>query len=167
MAADTTGLSLREHLEQLGELLRAALDYRVDIVVDVAPGCPDVAVAGQPLRAALVELVANARDAMPDGGRLMLRAGRCRATTRAVRPRGMDELGDWVAVSVADTGNGMSTEQRERATDAGYSTKVRPRGGGCGLTRTVGFARGAGGTLSICSAPGAGTVVTLYLPRAQ
>lgn len=71
---------------------------------------------------------------------------------------------NWVALGVVDTGCGMSVDEREHAADPGFSTKPGPRNGGVGLTRATRFAQDAGGTLSICSAPGAGTVVTLYLP---
>lgn len=165
MPADITGLSLRSQLEQFAELLRGVLDHRIDVRVDVADGCPDVRVAPRPLRGALVELVANARDAMPEGGMLLLSARVRSAATRPAGFRASDGANGWVALSVADTGCGMTVEQREHAAEPGFSSKLRPRGGGCGLTRAAALARSAGGTLSICSAPGAGTVVTLYLPR--
>lgn len=163
MTVKTRGLSLHDELHQFGGLLRGALDVHITVQVDVADGCPDVAVAADALREALVELVANARDAMPDGGKLMLRARPCASSNGGVR-RPASGANDWVALSVADTGCGMSVEEREHAADPGFSTKQHARNGGWGLTRATQLARNAGGTLSICSAPGTGTVVTLYLP---
>ena len=161
MTVKAKGLSLHAQLHQFGELLRGVLDVHIDVRVDVADGCPDVAVAADALREVLTELVVNARDAMPEGGRLLLWARTCSPATGRVRSRGGN---NWVALSVADTGCGMSVEEREHAADPGFSTKPSPRNGGWGLTRATQLARNAGGALSICSAPGTGTVVTLYLP---
>lgn len=163
MSSRATDLCLRSQLYELGEQLRRVLDASIRVRVVVADDCPDCAAAGDALRAALIELVANARDAMSGVGTLTVQAGPCSEALRAC-PFDAATAQRWVAVSVADTGCGMTVVEREHAADPGFTTKPSPRGGGWGLTRAAGFARAAGGTLGIGVAPGGGTVVTLYLP---
>ncbi len=115
------------------------------------------------LEIAVLNLVNNARDAMPNGGRLMIE------TANAVLED--DELGgelparEYVAISVSDTGIGMSTETAARAFDPFFTTKPIGRGTGLGLSMVYGFARQSGGHARIVSAPGRGARVTIYLPR--
>lgn len=150
MTVKAEGVSLHSQLHQFGELLRHVLDVHIEVRVDVADDCPDIAVSADALREVLIELVVNARDAMPEGGRLLLRARRCSSANGGVRSGGGNE---WVALGVADTGCGMSVEEREHAADRGFSTKPGPRHGGVGLTRATRFARDAGGTLSSAARP--------------
>ncbi|HEY3949573.1 response regulator [Phenylobacterium sp.] len=113
------------------------------------------------LELAVLNLAINARDAMPDGGRLTIR------TRIQTAPTGdpLLEAGDYVALSVADTGEGMSPEVAERAFDPFFTTKQVGQGTGLGLSQVYGVARQAGGAARIESAPGTGTVVTLFLRR--
>ncbi|MBS0333677.1 MAG: response regulator, partial [Proteobacteria bacterium] len=115
------------------------------------------------LELAVLNLAINARDAMPDGGRLTI-STRLR-TVRAGDPA--LEEGDYVELSVADTGQGMSREVAERAFDPFFTTKEVGRGTGLGLSQVYGVARQAGGAARIDSTPGLGTVVTLFLRRSD
>jgi CheY-like chemotaxis protein len=117
---------------------------------------------------ALLNLVLNARDAMPDGGTLTLRTRRA-----VIRPGGLagpegERLrpGPYLAVSVQDTGSGMDPETRRRALEPFFTTKPVGRGTGLGLSMAYGFVRQSEGTLIIDSEPGHGTTVSLYLPLA-
>ena len=115
------------------------------------------------LELAVLNMAINARDAMPDGGRLTI-------TTAIRRIEDGDpvlEAGDYVDLSVADTGEGMSPEVIERAFDPFFTTKGIGKGTGLGLSQVYGVARQAGGTARIDSAPGGGTVVTLLLRRSS
>ena len=115
------------------------------------------------LETAMLNLVVNARDAMPDGGLIRLQAG-----NESVGQSFSDELtaGDYVVLSVEDTGYGMSAETLEKACDPFFTTKDPGEGPGLGLSLAYGFARQSGGLLQIDSAKGRGTTVRLYLPRA-
>jgi signal transduction histidine kinase len=114
----------------------------------------------------ILNLAINARDAMPDGGRLTI-------ATRDLRlndaPAGLAEFspGDYVALSLRDTGVGMSEEVRSRAVDPFFTTKPLGKGTGLGLSMTFGFVRQSGGYLVIESAPGKGSEITIYMPRTE
>ncbi|MBW8813136.1 MAG: response regulator [Caulobacterales bacterium] len=107
------------------------------------------------LTSAMLNLCINARDAMPEGGRLIL---------RAARQEGPD--GPMAALSVEDTGEGMTPEVRARATEPFFTTKPEGAGSGLGLSMVYGFAAQSGGRLDIESAPGRGSRVTIRLPQA-
>jgi PAS domain S-box-containing protein len=113
--------------------------------------------------AAVMNLVINSRDAMPLGGRITVRAVNLSA---ADLPRDVDlASGDYVALTVEDTGDGMTPEIAARAFDPFFTTKEVGKGTGLGLSMVHGFAMQSGGGLRLESAPGVGTCVTLYLPR--
>jgi len=112
------------------------------------------------LEIAVLNLAINARDAMPEGGDLTI-------ATAVRRTRGDAELaaGEYVDLSVADTGSGMPAEVAARAFDPFFTTKGVGKGTGLGLSQVYGMARQAGGTVRIESRPGAGTTVRICLPR--
>jgi signal transduction histidine kinase len=113
--------------------------------------------------AAVMNLVINARDAMPNGGRITVRTANLAATDL---PGDVDlGPGDYVLLAVEDTGEGMTQEVAARAFDPFFTTKEVGKGTGLGLSMVHGFAAQSGGGLRLESAPGAGTCVTLYLPR--
>ena len=116
--------------------------------------------------AALLNLVVNARDAMPGGGKLRIATG-CK-TVGAAEAKRMSGIapGDYVTVSVADIGEGMSRDVLTRVFEPFFTTKEVGKGSGLGLSQVYGFVTQSGGHVAIDSKPGAGTTVTLYLPQA-
>ena len=116
------------------------------------------------LENAVLNLSINARDAMPDGGRLTTETANIRLDEPAARERDMAP-GEYVAVGVADTGVGMAPDVVARAFDPFFTTKPIGMGTGLGLSMIYGFARQSGGQARIDSEPGRGTTVRLYLPR--
>jgi len=114
------------------------------------------------LELAILNLAINARDAMLAGGKLTI------GTKNIVRTRGLPPLdpGDYVMISVADTGTGMSEEVRSRAFEPFFTTKEVYKGTGLGLSMVYGFAKQSGGTVTIDSEIGNGTTLRIYLPRA-
>jgi CheY-like chemotaxis protein len=113
---------------------------------------------------ALLNLAINARDAMPEGGKLTI------ATKNVTRGSGSRrppfDPGDYVMISVADTGSGMTEEVRSRAFEPFFTTKGTGKGTGLGLAMVYGFVKQSGGTITIDSEIGRGTVFRIYLPRA-
>jgi signal transduction histidine kinase len=135
------------------------------IEISVTP-CPDLQIRVDPvgLGSALLNLVINARDAMPSGGRI-----RIEAQALAVGPSPSEMLpclpaGNYVVISVSDNGAGMAPEVVAHAFEPFYTTKEKGRGTGLGLAMVHGFAHQSGGTATIYSLPEAGTTVRLYLP---
>ena len=116
------------------------------------------------LENALLNLCINARDAMPDGGQLVIETANAAVDQRAGRERDM-EPGQYVAISVTDTGTGMPADVRLHAFDPFFTTKPKGQGTGLGLSMVYGFAKQSGGQARIYSEVGAGTTVRIYLPR--
>lgn len=112
----------------------------------------------------VLNLSVNARDAMPDGGRLTIETVNRTLDAAEAAELGL-AAGDYVALTVADTGSGMSDEVAARAFDPFFTTKGVGKGTGLGLSQVFGFARQSGGHVAIDTAPGRGTRVTLLLPR--
>jgi len=140
-------------LHDLVSMLRRTVIETIDIQLEVpALLWPTLVDPGQ-LEAALLNLALNARDSMPTGGQLLLRAEN--------RPGG--QAGDRVVIEVCDTGSGMASDVLARAFDPFFSTK---RGSGLGLSMVQGFVTQSGGTILLASQPGYGTKVQLELPRA-
>jgi PAS domain S-box-containing protein len=116
------------------------------------------------LENAILNLCINARDAMPDGGRLTIETANIFLDERAARERDTPP-GQYVAVCVTDTGTGMTPEVAARAFDPFFTTKPTGQGTGLGLSMIYGFAKQSGGQVRIYSEEGAGTTVRIYLPR--
>jgi signal transduction histidine kinase len=114
----------------------------------------------------LLNLVINARDAMPAGGRLQIKTGNVTLDADAAKAASA-EPGDYVTVSVADTGTGMTPEVREMAFEPFFTTKPIGSGSGLGLSQIYGFVRQSHGHVTLESTLGEGTTVTIYLRRAE
>jgi signal transduction histidine kinase/ActR/RegA family two-component response regulator len=158
-AIDTNAIirGMQELLHRMiGPLVRISLDFEDDL-------WPAMADSAQ-LEMALLNLAVNARDAMPLGGELIVQTRR----VSGAPPGQAADLapGDYVMVSVADTGSGMPDHVRARAFDPFFTTKGPGKGSGLGLSMVHGFAKQVGGTASIESVPANGTTVRLYLQRA-
>ncbi|HYE00889.1 MAG TPA: response regulator [Alphaproteobacteria bacterium] len=151
-------------LSTMADLLRRTLGESIAIDVKLAPNVARVFVDPAQLESALLNLALNARDAMPEGGRLRLMA-----ENRIVRPHGRSPFdvppGAYVEISVSDTGTGMSEETLRRAFEPFYTTKPVGQGTGLGLSMIYGFAKQSGGDVRIESQAGEGTNVRLLLPK--
>ncbi|MGY1457647.1 PAS domain S-box protein [Luteimonas sp. A534] len=149
-------------LQDVEQVLRRTLGDSVHLRLELAPDLSTAHVDAGQLEAALLNLALNARDAMLQGGEIVVAA--------AIAEIGGDRSGTGLAagrylrLAVRDSGSGMPPEILARAMEPFYTTKGRERGSGLGLSMVYGFALQSGGNLEIDSAPGAGTEVTLYLP---
>ncbi|NQU73072.1 MAG: PAS domain S-box protein [Rhodospirillales bacterium] len=159
-------IELGELASDMFEMLRSTLGESIEIDVDVADGIWDAMADKGQTEGALLNLAINARDAMPEGGRITIRAGNHTMSDREAARLDISP-GDYVAISVIDTGSGMASHVVEHAFDPFYTTKEVGRGTGLGLSMVYGFVKQCGGSVEIDSEPGRGTNVTLYLPRAE
>jgi PAS domain S-box-containing protein len=154
-------------LDSLTDMLRRTLDQRIRIEVALPASRLDVLADPGQLESALLNIAINARDAMPAGGTLRFSAEVCAALPETTAA----DLGDgaradrFVAISIADSGAGMTAETRERAFEPFFTTKEPGRGTGLGLSTVYGFIRQSRGAVTLDSAPGRGTTVSLFLPR--
>lgn len=165
-------LDLRERIgamrESLQRILGDAIEIRLGSCADLWPTLADPA----QVESTLLNLCLNARDAMPNGGRLLLKLDNEHvdsAPLSAAKEAATSKLaaGDYVRLTVTDSGEGMGEDILERAFDPFFTTKAVGQGSGLGLSMVYGFATQSGGDVRLHSAPGAGTTVTLYLPRAE
>jgi len=157
-------IDLTERLPELKDMLSRSL--RDDITIEVVVPDQSCAVKVDPseLELALLNLAVNARDAMPNGGALSITAKPVALEGKAAE-EGLS--GAFVAIRVADTGGGIPPDILPHVFEPFFTTKEIGKGTGLGLSQVYGFAKQSGGTATITSAVGRGTVITLYLPRTQ
>ncbi len=147
-------------------LLKRTLERNIDL--EICPAVEPCIIEADPvqLELAILNIVLNARDAMVDGGRLVIETGRVNLD-HSVNSSNIDvDPGDYVVISVSDTGPGMTPEVREKAFEPFFTTKATGKGTGLGLSMVFGFAKQSGGHARIYSEPGVGTTVRIYLPCA-
>jgi PAS domain S-box-containing protein len=152
-----------EHIAHTHALLRNSLTPNMAIANSVAPGLWPISVDPPSFDLALLNLVMNARDAMPDGGMITVTAENVRLQPGDVTA---DLAGEFVAIAVSDTGVGIPEDVLPNVFDPFFTTKEPDKGTGLGLSQVHGFANLSGGAVAISSRLGRGTTVTLYFPRA-
>jgi len=148
-------------------MLRRTLGEHISLSTVLAPDLWQVKVDPTQAESSLVNLAINARDAMSKGGKLVVETRNSRM--EEIRSGDTIELphGDYVQISVSDTGTGMPAEVRDRAFEPFFTTKTRGHGTGLGLSMVYGFAKQSGGHVTIYSELDHGTTINIYLPRAN
>jgi len=160
-----TAVDASQLIRRLSELLRRTIGGTVDFEVDPAIGLwPTYADVGQ-LESALVNLCVNARDAMGEGGKLVVSTANVKLDRAYTATHPDVAAGDYVQITVRDSGAGMPPEVRDRAFEPFFTTKATGKGTGLGLSQVYGFVKQSGGHVAIESEMGRGTAVCLYLPR--
>ncbi|HEY1723208.1 MAG TPA: PAS domain-containing protein, partial [Magnetospirillaceae bacterium] len=149
------------------ELLPRTLGEAIGVKVELAPDLWRCEADPAQLQNALLNLAINARDAMPDGGKLTIEANNARLDDDYTTRNAGVTPGDYVALSVSDTGTGMAPEVLAHAFDPFFTTKEVGKGSGLGLSMVYGFAKQSGGHANIYSEVGHGTMVRIYLPRSM
>ena len=162
---DPRPTGIAEELARLKEMVARLLGKGIVVEIDCQEGLWPVYVDVSQLEAAIINLVINARDAMPEGGTLRISSRNLERSDGAIWRLGLTG-GDYVELAVADSGSGMPPEVQARAFEPFFTTKHPGKGTGLGLSTIYGFVQQSGGTAAIESEAGAGTTVTLYLPRA-
>jgi PAS domain S-box-containing protein len=156
-----------ELVDGMRNLLRRTLGENVELAVEHAADIAQVLVDPAQFESALLNLCINARDAMPGGGKLMIETANVILDQNYTEQRADVVPGDYVRISISDTGTGMSAEDAARAFEPFFTTKARGQGTGLGLSMVYGFVKQSGGHVAIYSELGHGTVVTLYLRQAR
>ena len=149
----------------MSELLHRTLDETIGIEVALADGPWRTEVDPTELEGAILNLAVNARDAMPGGGRIVI--GTANATLDAAAVAGLADVtaGDYVAITLTDSGTGMDERTLAHAFEPFFTTKPVGEGTGLGLSQVYGFVKQSGGHVTIDSTVGHGTTIVLYLPR--
>jgi PAS domain S-box-containing protein len=161
---DPRPVNVNNLVSEMAELIRRTVGPSVEMEVIGAHEVWLTLVDSNQLENALLNLCINARDAMPDGGRLTIETGNQVLDERAARERDLPP-GQYVSLYVTDTGTGMTPDVIARAFDPFFTTKPIGEGTGLGLSMIYGFALQSGGQVRIQSEPGRGTTMCLYLPR--
>jgi PAS domain S-box-containing protein len=149
----------------MSEMLRQTIGEQIEIETVLAGGLWKTHIDAPQLENAIVNLCVNARDAMPDGGKLTIETHNCHLDENYAASNPEVSAGQYVLVSVTDCGHGMPAEVIERAFDPFYTTKEVGKGTGLGLSQVFGFVKQSGGHIKIYSEISQGTTVKLYLPR--
>ncbi len=151
-------------IAEMEEIIDRTLGPTIEVNVVSANGLWPILVDAPQLENALLNLCINARDAMPEGGRLTIETGNKALDARAAAAQDLPP-GDYVSLCVTDTGTGMAAEIIERVFDPFFTTKPIGEGTGLGLSMIYGFVRQSGGQVRVYSEVGQGTTMCLYLPR--
>jgi signal transduction histidine kinase/CheY-like chemotaxis protein len=149
----------------LSELLNRTLGEKVSIETVASAGLWQTAVDTPELESSIINLAINARDAMRYGGKLTIETGNAFLDEHYCEAFEDLKPGQYVMISVTDTGSGMPKDIVEKATEPFFTTKPAGQGTGLGLSQVYGFVKQSGGHLRIYSEPGEGTTVKIYLPR--
>lgn len=161
------GLNVNDRIADAVIIYQRALNENISLELELSPDIREAFVDPGEFDSALLNLVINARDAMPSGGKLRistcnLKFGRGdRKTHPSAHP------GDYILLSVSDTGTGMTQEVQEKAMTPFFTTKEPGKGSGLGLSSVFGFAGQSGGFVTIESEDGAGSTINIYLPQAH
>ena len=158
-------LDIRTAVAEIAVLLRSLIGSQVELHLELADGPLCVQADESQIEQVVLNLVVNARDAMPEGGKVILSADRFTVDKSATGVhRGMPE-GNYVRIAVRDTGVGMDTATQARIFDPFFTTKALGKGTGLGLATVYGVVKQSGGWIWVDSAPGAGTIFEIMLPE--
>lgn len=153
-------------LQDMDELLRRVLGETVELVTHISPTLWNTFADPSQVENVILNLAINARDAMAGRGRLVVEAANIHLQQGDARLGEDIAAGEYVMLSVIDTGVGMASEVREQAFEPFFTTKPEGQGTGLGLSMVYGFVKQSGGQISLSSESGRGTMIRIYLPRA-
>ncbi|HKX92289.1 MAG TPA: GAF domain-containing protein [Sphingomicrobium sp.] len=158
-------LDINRLIPGMSELLHRTLGETIEVESVLAPRLWTVEADPNQLENAIINLAINARDAMPDGGKLTIETANTHLDHSYAAHNPEVSVGQYAVICISDTGVGMDAETAARAVEPFFTTKEVGRGTGLGLSMVYGFVKQSGGHVKIYSEPGQGTTVKMYLPR--
>jgi PAS domain S-box-containing protein len=162
---DVRALDVNKLIASMEDMLRRSLGEQINLSVSLGAGLWVAMSDANQLESALLNLAINARDAMPTGGTLTIESANATITPKEARAGKDLNPGDYVVVSVTDTGVGMPPDIVAKVFEPFFTTKPIGQGTGLGLSMIYGFAKQSGGNVQIESTVGVGTTISLYIPR--
>ena len=160
-------LDVNRTVAEMSRILRSTLGEHITIETVLAGGLWPALIDQSQLESAVLNLAINARDAMPEGGKLTIETANAFLDEAYARTDSSVTPGQYVLLAITDTGVGMPRDVIERAFDPFFTTKAPGQGTGLGLSQVHGFLKQSGGHVKIYSEPGGGTTIKLYLPRSR
>jgi two-component system cell cycle sensor histidine kinase/response regulator CckA len=152
-------------LKDVGKMLARVLEANIDFRIETQPNLARVKADQGQLEQAILNLAVNARDAMPAGGMLVLEAHNCSFERSHTWQHSSLDPGDYVVLSITDTGTGMNAETQRRVFEPFFTTKSPGKGTGLGLSMVYGVVKQSGGAISVSSELGKGTTFKIFLPK--
>ncbi|MDP3690801.1 MAG: ATP-binding protein [Bradyrhizobium sp.] len=162
---DPKPIDVNQTLAGMSDFFRRTLGENIDLEVVGGAGLWQVEIDVSQMEAAILNLVVNARDAMSDAGKLTIETSNSFIDEHYARQHADVQPGQYVLISVSDTGPGMPLSVQEKAFDPFFTTKEPGQGTGLGLSQVYGFVKQSGGHVKIYSEVGEGTTIKIYLPR--
>jgi signal transduction histidine kinase/DNA-binding response OmpR family regulator len=166
-ALEPRSVDLARVIHAMTDMLRRTLGEQIEVEAVIAGGLWNTLADPNQIENAILNLAINARDAMPDGGKLTLEAANAHLDDAYAALQGDVTPGQYVMLAVSDTGGGMTSETMNRAFEPFFTTKAEGKGTGLGLAQVYGFVKQSGGHIKIYSEMGEGTTVKIYLPRTR
>jgi len=164
---EPTVFGLNDVVVDMQNMLKRIIGEDVRLQTRLAPGAGYVTADRGQIEQVLANLIVNARDAMPRGGELTIETDAVRLDDEYARTRTDVTPGEYVTLTVSDTGVGMSEDVRGRVFEPFFTTKEPGKGTGLGLTTSYGIVKQSDGHIAVYSEPGLGSTITVYLPRAR
>ena len=161
----TKVLNLNEVVQPLGKMLKRVIGEDIDLVTIVPEDVGNTEADPSQIEQVLMNLAINARDAMPDGGKLIIETASVMLDQQYADRHHDVKPGPYVMLAMTDTGSGMDEEAQEHIFEPFFTTKAEGRGSGLGLSTAYGIVKQHGGHIWVYSEPGEGTVFKIYLPR--
>ena len=166
-ALDPRSIDLGRIIRDMTDLLRRTLGERIEVETVIAGGLWNTLADPTQVENTILNLAINARDAMPDGGKLTLEVANAFLDDAYAAAHAEVSPGQYVLLAVSDTGTGMPPDVLTRVFEPFFTTKPEGKGTGLGLAQAYGFVKQTGGHIKIYSEPGHGTTIKLYLPRTR
>ena len=158
-------VNLNTLVKTIKSMLARTLGENIDVETSLDVGLWDALIDPGQIESVILNLAVNARDAMPDGGKLLIETKNVSFDTKYVEAEIGLKPGEYVCLSVSDSGIGMTEEVKENAFEPFFTTKETGRGTGLGLSMVYGFSKQSGGHATIYSELGLGTTINIYVPR--
>ena len=164
--AQPVALDLTSVVARMDRMLRRVIGEDIELVADLSPSLGKVKADPGQIEQVILNLVVNARDAMPAGGRITIRTADLELGSEEARPRPASP-GPWVLLSVADTGQGMDEDTKAHLFEPFFTTKELGKGTGLGMSTVYAIVERSGGDILVASQPGQGATISIYLPRVE
>ncbi len=157
-------LDINQNIRDLSVMLQRLIGENIELITDLETGIWPIKADPHQIEQVIMNLIVNARDAMPDGGKLIIKTRAMQLDSSYNRLHPDVKMGDYVLLSIADTGVGMSAEVRERIFEPFFTTKEKGKGTGLGLATVYGIVKQSNGHIYVYSEPGKGTTFKIYFP---